>query len=82
MRVLIVSRIDIAAAIAAVCAICATTPASAQNYPWCLVNYKYGSTSCAFTSRAQCMMSAGGNIGQCVANPALGRSHRKHDAAR
>jgi Protein of unknown function (DUF3551) len=44
---------------------------NAQNYAWCLVNdLKFGSTSCAFVSREQCMMSTGGNVGHCVANPA------------
>jgi hypothetical protein len=50
----------------------ATTCASrAQNYAWCLVNdLKFGSTNCAFVSREQCMMSTGGNVGHCIANPA------------
>jgi hypothetical protein len=41
----------------------------AQNDPWCLVNDQKGSTSCAFVSRDQCMLSTGGNVGHCVANP-------------
>jgi Protein of unknown function (DUF3551) len=45
-------------------------PATAQNYPWCLVNDQKGSTSCSFVSREQCMLSTGGNVGHCVANPA------------
>ena len=45
-------------------------PAVAQNLPWCLVNDQKGSTSCAFTSREQCLQSTGGNVGHCVANPA------------
>jgi hypothetical protein len=62
--------------ILSVLAIVVTTLASvcgakAQNYAWCLVNdLKFGSTSCAFVSREQCMMSAGGNVGHCIANPA------------
>jgi len=45
--------------------------ASAQNYPWCLVDdLKTGSWSCYFVSRDQCQMSTGGNVGHCVANPA------------
>jgi hypothetical protein len=44
--------------------------AVAQNYPWCLVNDQKGSTSCAFASREQCLLSTGGNVGHCVANPA------------
>jgi Protein of unknown function (DUF3551) len=42
----------------------------AQNLPWCLVNDQKGSTSCAFVSREQCLLSTGGNVGHCVANPA------------
>jgi hypothetical protein len=45
--------------------------ASAQNYPWCLViSDKTGSWTCYFTTREQCMMSAGGNVGFCTQNPA------------
>jgi hypothetical protein len=46
----------------------------AQNLPWCLVNDQKGSTSCAFVSRDQCLLSTGGNVGHCVANPAPSRS--------
>lgn len=51
----------------------ATGPQSAlaQNDPWCLVNDQKGSMSCAFVSREQCLLSTGGNVGHCVANPAL-----------
>jgi Protein of unknown function (DUF3551) len=45
-------------------------PGVAQNYPWCLMNDQKGSMSCAFVSRAQCLLSTGGNVGHCVANPA------------
>ena len=49
----------------------ATCASSAQSYPWCLVTArKSGATSCAFVSREQCMLSAGGNAGHCIANPA------------
>ena len=66
MRKVTVVGLAIAAAMAA-----ASSPGNAQNYAWCLVNdLKFGSTSCAFVSRDQCMMSAGGNVGHCVANPA------------
>jgi hypothetical protein len=53
-------------------ALAATTSASrAQYYPWCLViSDKTGSWTCYFTTREQCMMSAGGNIGFCAQNPA------------
>jgi len=66
MRKLTVAGLAIAAAMAA-----ASSTVNAQNYAWCLVNdLKFGSTSCAFVSREQCMMSAGGNVGHCIANPA------------
>jgi hypothetical protein len=29
-----------------------------------------GASRCAFVGREQCMMSAGGNVGRCVADPA------------
>jgi Protein of unknown function (DUF3551) len=45
--------------------------AVAQNAPWCLVNDQKGSTSCAFATREQCVASTGGNVGHCIANPAL-----------
>jgi len=50
----------------------ATTSASrAQYYPWCLViSDKVGSWTCYFTTREQCMASAGGNVGFCTQNPA------------
>lgn len=48
-------------------------PSAAETYrPWC-VQYqgsKGGSTSCAFSSFEQCMMTAGpGTGGVCVRNP-------------
>jgi uncharacterized protein DUF3551 len=49
----------------------ASQSAVAQNGPWCLVNDQKGSTSCAFASREQCLLSTGGNVGHCVANPAI-----------
>jgi hypothetical protein len=43
----------------------------AQNYPWCLViSDKTGSMTCYFSTRDQCMMSTGGNVGFCMRNPA------------
>jgi len=65
MRKLLLGTLMLAAA-------AATGPrwASAQNYPWCLVNDQKGSTSCAFVNREQCLQSTGGNVGHCVANPA------------
>jgi hypothetical protein len=65
MQKLLLSTLILAAAVA-------TGPRSgvAQNSPWCLVNDQKGSTSCAFVSREQCLLSTGGNVGHCVANPA------------
>ena len=53
-------------------AMAATTSASrAQYYPWCLVIAdKLGAWTCYFTTRDQCMASAGGNAGFCTQNPA------------
>ena len=49
----------------------ATSAARAQYYPWCLiVSDKLGSWTCYFTTREQCMASAGGNVGFCAQNPA------------
>lgn len=48
-----------------------TTASRAQYYPWCLVlSDKLGSWTCYFTTREQCMASAGGNVGFCAQNPA------------
>jgi hypothetical protein len=64
-------RIGPAAFAIAVITLATTCATSAQSYPWCLVSArKSGATSCAFVSREQCMMSAGGNAGHCIANPA------------
>jgi Protein of unknown function (DUF3551) len=65
MRKLLLGTLILAATVAA-----GPRFAVAQNYPWCLVNDQKGSTSCAFVSREQCLLSTGGNVGHCVANPA------------
>ena len=66
MRHLILSVVMAAAAMTA-----AMSTGHAQYYPWCLViDDKLGSSTCYFTTRDQCMMSAGGNGGHCVQNPA------------
>jgi len=62
----------------------ATSASRAQDYPWCLIiSDKNGSWTCYFTSREQCMMSAGGNVGFCAQNPAYpaapGRRRRPSD---
>jgi len=36
-----------------------------------MVNDQKGSTSRAFVSREQCLLSTGRNVGHCVANPAF-----------
>ena len=57
--------------LAAAALIAAVAPACAQYYPWCLViSDKTGSWTCYFTTREQCMASAGGNVGFCTRNPA------------
>jgi hypothetical protein len=70
-------------------AICAGTPAQAQNYPWC----EYlgggegggGGRNCGFTSYDQCMQSAWGNGGDCRQNtqyqPPAGSHHDQTGAA-
>jgi hypothetical protein len=66
MRTLLLGLVTVASAIVAT-----QSTASAQNYPWCLIiSDKNGSWTCYFTSREQCMMSAGGNVGFCAQNPA------------
>jgi len=63
-------KIRVAAFAIAAITLVATSASSAQNYPWCFVSArKSGATSCAFISREQCMLSAGGNGGHCIANP-------------
>jgi hypothetical protein len=44
-------------------------PAEAQNYPWCAI-YNLGewSSSCSFTTEAQCWASVRGIGGFCMAN--------------
>jgi hypothetical protein len=64
------TKLMLVAATAAVM-VAALTPARAQDYPWCLVIAdKTGSMTCYFTTRDQCMMSTGGNVGYCMRNPA------------
>jgi hypothetical protein len=70
MNKLTLGAVTAAAASAAV--ILASAPGRAQNYPWCLViSDKTGSMTCYFTTREQCMMSTGGNVGFCMRNPAV-----------
>ena len=66
MRKLILGAVAAAAALTA-----APSESRAQYYPWCLIiSDKNGSWSCYYTTREQCMMSAGGNVGFCAQNPA------------
>ncbi len=63
-----------------------TTPASAQNYPWCAhYGTPYDDTSCAFVSYEQCMASVSGIGGFCERNdtytpslPVQQHAHRRH----
>ena len=65
------NRLVLAVVAASVALAAAASPARAQFYPWCLViSDKTGSWTCYFTTRAQCMASAGGNVGFCARNPA------------
>jgi hypothetical protein len=51
--------------------VAATSASRAQYYPWCLIiSDKIGSWTCYFSTREQCMASAGGNVGFCAQNPA------------
>jgi hypothetical protein len=57
------------AAAAFVAAIATTTPASAQNYPWCAhYGTPYSDTSCGFVGYEQCMASVSGIGGFCEKN--------------
>jgi hypothetical protein len=57
--------------LAATALVGATSASRAQYYPWCLVlSDKVGAWTCYFSTREQCMASAGGNVGFCAQNPA------------
>lgn len=65
-------RLVLAGAIfGALAAMPVTTPAMAQNMPWCMVDaLKSGHISCAYVSFEQCSISArAGNVGYCIDNP-------------
>ena len=66
------SRNAVLGILVALGAMAATTSASrAQYYPWCLIlQDKVGAWTCYFSTRQQCMASAGGNLGFCAQNPA------------
>jgi hypothetical protein len=47
----------------------ATTPASAQVYPWCAeYNMRGGATNCGFSTLQQCEWALSGNGGFCRRN--------------
>jgi hypothetical protein len=65
----------------------AETPATAQNYPWCVVSSAYeGGQNCGFSTLDQCMATRLGIGGFCVQNtqyrpaisptPAAKKAHR------
>jgi hypothetical protein len=65
------TRLILGAAMATAVTAALPVPSHAQDYPWCLViSDKTGSMTCYFTTREQCMMSTGGNVGYCMRNPA------------
>lgn len=86
MTRLVVSSYLAATAIVAAFAFAATTPASAQNYPWCAhYGTPYDDTSCGFVSYEQCMASVSGIGGFCEKNDtykppvtAQPQAHRRH----
>lgn len=62
-----------------------TTPAHAQNYPWCVIygGDGGGATNCGFSTYQQCMATAAGGSDFCVRNdwykpPQPAASRRTH----
>jgi hypothetical protein len=60
-----------------------STPAQAQNYPWCADYAKGGDTNCAFVTYEQCMATLSGLGGFCNRNtqyhpPAGPHSNPRH----
>ncbi|WP_082512476.1 DUF3551 domain-containing protein [Afipia sp. Root123D2] len=56
-----------------------TTPASARDYPYCLVSRGTGSPGdCQYRSYRECMATASGRVASCHINPrvAFGRQYR------
>jgi uncharacterized protein DUF3551 len=47
-----------------------TSPASADDYPYCIQGDEYagGAGECIFTTRAQCQASASGRMAYCTEN--------------
>jgi uncharacterized protein DUF3551 len=51
-------------------AVAGSSPAAAQDYPWCLQGKDWGYPGlCYFWSYPQCMASASGTISYCGINP-------------
>jgi len=68
MRKLMLAVIALAAAGGGTLA--TSTPAAAEDYPWCLAGYQTGYPGeCYYTSYAQCMASASGRYAYCRINP-------------
>ena len=65
----------VAAAIFTTAVVLTAAPAPAQTYggnaPVCMQRYRWGGSDieCAYTSLAQCNMSASGRAAQCIINP-------------
>jgi hypothetical protein len=57
----------VVAAVAAV-ALAASSPARAQNYPWCSNFHDGAGTNCGFSTYEQCMATARGTGGYCAPN--------------
>jgi hypothetical protein len=55
------------AALAMAAVFCSSPPASAQQLKWCATGAR--GTTCAFSTRAQCMVSISGVGGYCIRNP-------------
>jgi hypothetical protein len=60
------------AAIALLAGIGAVSPASAQDYPWCLQGRDWGYPgNCQFSTYGQCAATASGTFSYCGINPRL-----------
>lgn len=57
-------------AVLAFCALGSASEARADvEYPWCLVPSRFTVGTCTYTTYAQCMAAASGNVGSCARNP-------------
>jgi hypothetical protein len=58
-----------------------TTPASARDFPYCIVSRGTGSPGdCSYRSYRECMATASGRAATCQINPrvAFDRQHRRY----